>query len=150
MVWVAIGLTIGLTILSVTRPSPASMNTDTRSASLPSDQAKLEFLKRYLKLPSDVQAAEFHIRYKANQKGLAPGPSDFDIRAAVKVPADKVALWTADMPKVEPFDLAWAHEILPTDDRWTTRSTPTYYSRDRVLVVTFEPEGIVFKRVTSH
>jgi hypothetical protein len=150
IIWVGLGLAIGMTILNVTRPKPASMNTDTRSAALPNDAAKIEFLRRYLKLPSEVQAAEFHIGYKANQQGMARGPSDFDIRAVTKVPPDKVGRWAEDMPKVEPFDISWAQELLPKEERWTVRSSPTFYARDRVLVVTFEPEGIVFKRVSSH
>ena len=125
------------------------MTTDTRSASLANDPAKLAFLQRYLKLPSEVHATEFHITFKDNRKGIVAGPSDYDIRVAVKVPPDKVPLWAADMPKVDPFDVAWAHELLPKDDRWALRSAPTFYARERVFVVTFEPEGVVFKRVSS-
>ena len=149
MIWVGVGLAVGLTLLNLSRPRPGSLTTDTRSGSLATDQAKIQFLGRYLKLPSDVQAAEFHITYKDNRKGMVGGPSDYDIRAAVKVPPDKVPLWAADMPKVDPFDVAWASELLPKDDRWALRSAPTYYARDRVFVVTYEPEGIVFKRVSS-
>ena len=150
LIWVAVGITIGLTALAVVRGRGKVMPTDTRSASVHGDPAKIEFLKRYLLLPSEVDATEFHIVYKENNKGMMPGPADFDIRAAVKVPPDKVPLWIKDMgtPK-PPFDVAWAYELLPKEDRWTIHSTPTYYEHDRVQVVTFEPEGIVFKRVWS-
>lgn len=150
IVWIGVGLAIGLTVLSVIRPRPQSMNTDTRSASLPNDQAKVEFLKRYLKLPSDVQAAEFHILYQANSKGFVPGPSDYDIRAVVKVPPDKVPLWTAEFRRTDkPYDVTWAYELLPKAERWSVHSAPVFYEREGVEVVTFEPEGIVFKRVSS-
>jgi hypothetical protein len=81
---------------------------------------------------------------------MVPGPSDFDVRAVVKVPPDKVSQWSKEMgiPK-PPFDVTWAYELLPKEERWTIRSTPTFYERERVQVVTFEPEGIVFKRVWS-
>ena len=148
-IWVGIGLAIGLTFLTFSRPRPGTMTTDTRSGSLQNDRARIEFLQRYLKLPSEVQATEFHITFKDNRKGMVSSPSDYDIRVAVKVPPEKVPAWAADMPKVEPFDVAWARQLLPKDDRWAVHSTPTFYARDRVFVVTYEPEGIVFKRVSS-
>jgi hypothetical protein len=149
--WVGVGLALGLTLLNFFRPGTGSMTTNTRSASLPSDQAKVYFLKRYLVLPSEVQATEFHIVFHDNRKGLVPGPSDFDIQVAVKVPPDKVPAWTAEMPKAAaPFDISWAKDFLPTDDRWATHSPPNYYERAGVYVVTYEPEGIVLKRVTKH
>ena len=150
LMWVALGITIGLTALAVVRGKSKVMPTDTRSASLHGDRAKIEFLKRYLVLPSAVEATEFHIVFRENNKGLMPGPSDFDIRAVVKVPPDEVGLWSKDMGSPKPsFDVAWAYELLPKEDRWSIQSTPTYYERDRVQVVTFGPEGIVLKRVWS-
>jgi hypothetical protein len=150
-IWLAVGVTIGLTLLNVFRPKPNLLTTDTRSASLPNDQAKVEFLKRYLRLPSEVQEAEFHITFHDNSKGMVPGPSDFDVRAAVKVPPDKVPAWTAELRKTSaPFDISWAEEFLPKDDRWATHSPPTFYEREGVQVVTYEPEGIVLKRVQKH
>jgi len=150
-IWVGVGLAIGLTLLNVFRPGSGSMTTNTRSASMPSDQAKIAFLKRYLVLPSDVQATEFHIVLHDNRKGLVPGSSNFDIRVAVKVPPEKVSAWTAEMPKAAaPFDIAWAQEILPKTDRWATHSTPNFYEREGVQVATYEPEGIVLKRVQKH
>jgi hypothetical protein len=145
--WLAVGLAIGLTVLAVVRPKPGSRSTDTASASLKDDATKIEFLKRYLKLPSEIQAAEFHVKLQENNKGMIPGPPDFDVRAVVKVPPDKIGLWTAEMgaPKAE-FDVAWAYQLLPKEDRWKINSPPTFYERDRVQVVTFAPEGIVFKR----
>jgi hypothetical protein len=150
VMWIALGLTIGLTVLAVSRPRPAAMATDTRSASLQGDPAKLDFLKKYLRLPTEVQATEFHIAYHDNSKGMVPGPSDYDLRVVVKVPPDKVSQWVAEMGQpTAPFDVAWAYELLPKEERWRIASPPTYYQRDRVQVVTFEPEGIVFKRVWS-
>lgn len=150
VMWIALGLTIGLTVLAVVRPRPSAMATDTRSASLQGDAAKLEFLKKYLRLPTEVQATEFHIRYHANSKGMVPGPADYDLRVVVKVPPDNVPQWAAEMGQpTAPFDVAWAYELLPKDQRWQIASPPTYYERDRVQVVTFPPEGIVFKRVWS-
>jgi hypothetical protein len=150
-IWVGVGLAIGLTLLNAFRPGSRDMTTNTRSASLPTEQAKIEFLNRYLVLPTDVQGTEFHIVFHDNRKGLVPGPSDFDIQVAVKVPPDKVSAWTAEMPKAAaPFDVSWAQDVLPRDDRWATHSTPHYYERAGVYVVTYEPEGIVLKRVTKH
>jgi hypothetical protein len=150
-IWLGVGVAVGLTLLNAFRPGSASMTTNTRSASLPTDQAKIAFLKRYLVLPSEVEATEFHIVFHDNRKGLVPGPSDFDIQVVVKVHPDKVPAWTAELPKAAaPFDISWAQDVVPSADRWATRSAPNFYEREGVQVVTYGPEGIVLKRVQKH
>jgi hypothetical protein len=55
------------------------------------------------------------------------------------------------MPKAPaPFDISWAQAFLPKDEHWATHSPPNYYEREGVQVVTYDPEGIVLKRVQKH
>jgi hypothetical protein len=72
----------------------ASLTTDTRSAQLATDAEKIAFLHRYITLYSAVEATEFHIVYHDNAGGAVPGPSDWDMRVAVKVAPADVSTWT--------------------------------------------------------
>jgi hypothetical protein len=131
-----------------------SLTTDTRSSSLPSDERKVEFLRRYLQLPSTVETAEFHIVFHDNSRGV-PGPSDYSIEAAIKVAPAAVPSWLAGLEPDGPVGLpAWAQELLPagsSDARWAMHSTPRFYRRpgSNVCLWLFEAEGVVFKKLES-
>lgn len=137
----------------------ASLTTDTLSRDL-AEADRLPFLARYLRLHSEVEAAEFHIRYFDGERGLVPGPSEWDMRVAMKIAPANIAAWTADVAPTKtpdstawgyaPSDLTWVHEILPTAERWKTTSTPKIYTRNATTVIVFEPEGIVCKRVLAY
>lgn len=134
---------------------PPSLTTDTRSRDL-AEADKVPFLARYLKLRSSVEAAEFHIVYHDNGGGLVPAPSDWDVRAVMKVAPGDIAAWTADVAPptspdstaygYAPSDLGWIYELLPKTDRWKTTSKPKIYTRSATTVIVFEPEAIVCKR----
>jgi hypothetical protein len=141
---VAIGV---LVLIFSTRQK--GLTTDTRSSELPNEQAKIEFLKKYLKLHSEIDATEFHIRYQDNS-GIVPGPSDWDIEVVMKVPKDKLGLWTTGLQKADQADLSWGFDLLPKDERWAIHSKPAIYRQGQTVVALFEPEGIVFKRVEKH
>lgn len=131
-----------------------SLTTDTRSSSLPSDERKVEFLGRYLQLPSAVETTEFHIVFHDNSQGI-PGPSDYSIETAVKVAPEAVSSWLAGLEPDDPLDLpGWAKELIPagsSDSRWTMHSTPRFYRRPgaNVCLWVFEAEGVIFKRLQS-
>jgi hypothetical protein len=127
----------------------ATMTTDTHSSNLPNDQAKIEFLKKYLEMYSEIEATEFHIRYDDNSTGLVPGPSDWDMQVVMKVAQNRLASWTAGLQKTEETDLSWAYDLLPKNKQWAIHSTAVIYTRGKTVVAVFEPEGIVFKRVTT-
>src|SRR5262245_18839405 len=88
----------------------ASLTTDTRSAQLATDAEKIAFLRRYVKLSSAVEATEFHIVYHDNAGGRVPGPSDWDIRVALKVAPADVPAWTGGLQEraAAGVDLSWA------------------------------------------
>jgi hypothetical protein len=128
----------------------ASLTTDTHSARFATDAEKVAFLRRYLVFASPVQAAEFHVVYYDNSGGV-PGPSDWDIHAALKVAPEDVALWTEGLRPADAAgaDLAWVAALLPPEPRWARASSPKVYERpgEGVLVATYVPEGIVLKHV---
>jgi hypothetical protein len=100
-----------------------TLTTDTDSRTLPDRQQRLGFLARYLRSKSPITDAEFIIHYRDNSSGGVPGPSDWDIRAALQV-ADTAA-WRADW---EPCPAtgsgstaevpAWARTLLLRRPEW--------------------------------
>ncbi|MDR0221385.1 MAG: hypothetical protein LBI54_08295, partial [Lachnospiraceae bacterium] len=62
-----------------------NLTTDTWSNSFASKEEKRSFLAEYLVAPSEILDAEYHIVYHDNSTGRVPGPSDWDIRAALVI-----------------------------------------------------------------
>jgi hypothetical protein len=131
----------------VDRPS---LTTNTHSSQLDSDRQKIEFLGKYFKLLSPIEATEFHIVYHDNDFA----PSDSDIEAAIKVSPSNLKLWTEGMQlQQQSIDLAWGYALIAKDkQRWNIRSKPKIYRRSSGdgFVVVFEPEGIIFKSYHAH
>jgi hypothetical protein len=129
----------------------SSLTTDTYSAQFATDAEKLAFLRRYVTPASAVEATEFHIVYHDNAGGRAPGPSDWDMRVAVKVaPADAPA-WTSGLHEIDGagVDLSWGTDLLPNNPRWARASQPRIYERagGGVIVVAFASDGVILKRM---
>lgn len=91
-------------LVGCTGPSgPAS--TDTSSDSLPSSEQRVEFLQRYVAFRRRYTDLGFHVVYHNNGSGMAPGPSDWDIRLVALVPPEEIAEWAptgvAAMPSTD-------------------------------------------------
>ena len=118
-----------------------------------SDAEKISFLNQYLTAKSAIEAAEFIIEYQDNSGGWVPGPSDWDIKAAMKVSPRDTILWAEGLDRVlsEDNDLSWGMRLLPQSEVWRIESKPQIFVRQNedVTVVIFEPEGIVLKHVRS-
>ena len=150
--WFALSVALwGATLASC---GQESLTTDTRSSSLPSDERKVEFLQRYLQLPSAVETAEFHIVFHDNSRGI-PGPSDYSIEVAIKVAPGAVPSWLAGLEPGEPLGVpSWAAELIPAtsaDSRWALHSTPRFYRRPgaNVCLWAYETEGVILKSLHS-
>lgn len=146
------GLIVSISSLTLVSCSIPSLTTDTHSSKFSSDRQKIEFLTRYLKLPTPIEATEFHIVYHDNS-GIVPGPSDWMIQAAIKVSPDSLKLWTKEMNlQSQPINFDWGYALIPkTEQRWQLKSKPKFYQRnnENVYIVVFESEGIIFKSVDS-
>jgi len=118
-----------------------------------SNAEKIAFLNRYLVTKSAIEAAEFDIDYEDNSGGWVPGPSDWDIKAALKIQPRDTILWTEGLDRTlnEDEDLSWGVRLLPQGESWRIKSKPQIFTRrdHDVTVAIFEPEGIVLKRVRS-
>jgi hypothetical protein len=144
------GIIVALISLCLVSCSKPSLTTNTYSSQLNSDRQKIEFLGKYFKLLSPIEATEFHIVYHDNDFA----PSDLDIEAAMKVSPSDVKVWTEGMQlQHQPLDIAWGYALIAKDkQKWSIKSKPKFYRRssgDGVVVV-FESEGIIFKSYRAH
>jgi hypothetical protein len=129
----------------------SSLTTNTYSSRFNSDRQKIEFLSKYLKFLSPIEATEFHIVYHDNSTGILPGPSDWNIEAVMKVSPSNLKRWTQELKlQQQPIDLAWGYALIAKDkQRWNLKSKPRIYTRYSVRIAVFEAEGVVFKSVSS-
>lgn len=128
----------------------ATRTTDKRSSEIKSKELKLAFVKDYFASPTSVQDVEFHIVVHDNSGGLLLGPSDSDLKAAVKVTPDQVARWaagcTAARLEARP---EWIEPLIRGKRGWEVSSQPDTYRcgpEERVIHVR---EGVIFRRITS-
>jgi hypothetical protein len=127
------------------------LSTDTWSSSFDNHYDKLSFLARYLVPFSEIIDAEYHIIYADNSRGRVPGPSYWDIRAALKVNAEDIPTWLDgffEVPQGD-IDLGWWDEINSDSVAWTA-DCAQFYQRPGSLsyLVVFADEAILLKRVT--
>jgi hypothetical protein len=125
--------------------SSPSRTTDTQSSKLSTEAEQIDFLSQYVILKSNVSETEFHIVYHDNSSGLVAGPSDWNIRAVMRV--DDVAAWAEGKTQIDSADFSWAEPLL--SDRLRPSSQPTFYVNGPTTIVIFEPEQIVFLRSTT-
>jgi hypothetical protein len=131
-----------------------SRTTDTRSASFTEKDEKLSFMTKYLVCFSEVEDVEYHIVYQdnsASQRIDVPGPSDWDIRAAIKVRPDDVHLWAEGYEEVgsHEINMLWWSELTTEEISWDASHEAGYYKRpgSRSYAVIFPDDGIVLKRL---
>ena len=126
-------------------------STDTWSSSFENADDKLSFLSCYLVSFSEILDVEYHIFYADNATGWVPGPSDWDIRVALKVKAEDIPLWLdgySEIPSDE-IDLRWWDKILTDDLTWSPDEMKCY-KRDnaRSYLAVFSDEGFLLKCIT--
>jgi hypothetical protein len=127
----------------------SSLTTDTRSAQFATDAEKITFLGRYITLYSAIEATEFHIVYHDNSGGAVPGPSDWDMRVALKVAPTDVSAWTSGVQETDSagVDLSWGTNLLPDTSRWARTSQPRLFERAGVIIAAFASEGLILKHI---
>lgn len=130
-----------------------SRTTDTKSLSFKNMNEKLSFLEQYMEMPSDVYDAEYHIIYNDNSQGRVPGPPDWEIRAALKVDKDSIALWTDGMKKILPHqvDREWWEDLKTPSFTWEIQGDAERFKRpgSQSYLVTCPEDGIILKFVST-
>lgn len=128
-----------------------SKSTDTYSSSFKSKEERIEFLKKYMSMPTDIDNTAYHIIYHDNSKGYAVGPSDWNIKVIIELEPDLIDLWIDDdmeQVKSDDVDILWWGEILP-DDMCVSEKEDSfeYYKRkdSKSYLVVNREDGIIFK-----
>lgn len=156
--WLLVGAVVVLGVVGavVARYSCVTRNsltTHTSSGQFSSSRAKLEFLEKYAKLDSVIIDAEYRIDYQDNAQGWIPGPSDWDMRLAVKIPPGEVQQWLQGFDKVEAqeVELSWWAELPLQTKTWERNAQPVFYRRpdQSAYLAVFAAEGIILKRIVS-
>jgi hypothetical protein len=119
--------------------------TDTHSRIFQTDEAKIRFVKKYLRLFTDIIATEFHIICRQD----GDKPMEFDMRAAFLVQPADVAEWLSVGDDLDDADLSWAHDILTTEPRWQRLSKPQVVIRptNGSIIAGYYREGIILKKL---
>jgi hypothetical protein len=122
---------------------PPTTNTD--SASLPSDAARIAFASKYLDFHSPVEATAFQINYHNN--GFAP--SDWDFTIVMKVAPAEIQSWAAGLKPRAPGDATACARLQDRDPRLAARSTPLVYGSNQCWRALFASEGVVCVSCTT-
>jgi len=125
--------------VSLLGESDGPPTTDTDSASLPNDAARVAFAGKYIDFHSPVEATAFQINYRNN--GFAP--SDWDFTIVLKVAPAETQSWTAGLKPRAAGDGAACARLQDRDSRLATRSTPVVYGSNQCWRALFAPEGVV-------
>lgn len=127
-------------------------STDTWSSEFTDPYDKLAFLSGYLISFSEILDAEYHIDYHDNSVGRLAGPSDWDVRVALKIKPKNIALWTAGYENSDPsqIDLDWWDALDSGEIVWDSKDAG-YYKRPNSssYLVAFPDSGIILKAVTT-
>ncbi len=97
---------------------PPSVSEKSTARPLLSD--RVEMLEKYVKFRREYVQLEYEIVFQNNGVGLAPGPSDWDIRLVAKVPVGELDDWidqgmTADVAPAKAWHLETGTEIDATN-----------------------------------
>jgi hypothetical protein len=143
---------VGWWLVGAVFSSEPSLTTDTRSDSIPTAAARVEFIGRYLNLRAPVTDAVFHVVYHDNGGGLVPGPSDADIVAALRVMPGDRAKWLVDATPASPSDATkpfsgYQRVSLPVS--WGAGGAGELYVRQGTWLV-WHPEGVLELSLAMH
>ena len=141
-----------LSFNTLSREVQRDRTANTWSFDFESMDEKLSFLAEYLIAPSEVLDAEYHVVYHDNSGGLIPGPSDWDIRVALKIKPHDINLWTEGFDEISSseIDLAWWDGLATGNISWQTDSA-VYYRRSEhfVYLVVFPNQSVILKAIST-
>ena len=105
--------------------------TDTVSSKFTTLAEKKDFLERYVKFRRSYDDLHFALSYIDGGSGMAPGPTEWNVRVFAVVPAGEIDQWIDGLSVVSDPELDWISDIpkAPTD-----LSRYKWYEGDRVIV----------------
>ena len=103
-------------------------STDIYSYQIQDKTHKLEKLSKYLTKESGIIDAEYHIWYQDNGTGRVPGPSDYNIRIALKIQRDSVDSWISHLePSSRQISNKNWKDLKLDTKKWSLESEPKLY-----------------------
>ena len=91
--------------------------TDTDSTEFATLDEKKAFLERYVNFRRTYEELEFDITYTDGGGGRVPGPTEWDIRLAAKVPGNGLDEWIAGLETKQGVDTTWVSRIPKAPDK---------------------------------
>jgi len=122
------------------------MSTDVYSYQIEDETEKSETLKKYLKKESGLIDAEYHIWFQDNETGRVPGPSDYNIKLALKVEPDSINSWIENLePSSQKISIDLWEELKLDQELWKLESKPELYlsSLTTEVKLLFRKENII-------
>ncbi|CAZ97466.1 MULTISPECIES: hypothetical protein [Zobellia] len=107
---------------------------------------KIETLKKYLTKESGLIEAEYHIWFQDNGTGRIPGPSDYNIKLALKVEPDSLDSWTNYLDRSsKKISIDLWDELQLDKNFWKLESEPELYhsSLSTEVKLLFRKENII-------
>ena len=148
---------IGLMIVSLGGCSETTNSNKLDSDDYNGKQERVEVLIKEIKSFSKIENAEFelfNVNGFSNNRITVPGASSWDYKFVIRVKPTDVDKWTEGMMLMYSHDYndSWMKMIIRERAvDWRTESQPEiYYEKgDRVVVLVYRNEGIIFKRVVN-
>jgi hypothetical protein len=92
-----------------TKSGPPS--TDTTSAAFGTLDEKVAFLEQYVRFRRGYRELDFAVRYLNNSGGIAPAPSEWDVRIVAAVPPAELDAWTSGLSRASAPEADWLAEV---------------------------------------
>jgi hypothetical protein len=115
---------------------------------MPTPQERIALVARYLHLRSPLTDAAFAIDYHDNSAGLVPGPSDWRIWAALRLPSGAMPSWLEEAhPCVQKPDIE-LDKVVPAT--WQVTSEAQCFQRDQSTLMVHAPENVLVFFTEAH
>ncbi len=103
-------------------------STDIYSYQIDDKVEKIETLKKYLTRGSGLIDVEYHIWFQDNGTGRVPGPSDYNIKFALKIEPDSLDSWINYLePSTKKISIDLWDELKLDRNLWQLESAPELY-----------------------
>ncbi|NMH87705.1 hypothetical protein [Flavivirga algicola] len=107
---------------------------------------KIETLKKYLIKTSGLVDAEYHIWFQDNGTGRIPGPSDYNIKLALKIDKDSIDSWINHLePSSKKISIENWKGLKLNNEVWLLNSKPELYhsSSKTEIKLVFRKEHVI-------
>ena len=138
---------VAVTVLLAGCNPSGPATTKTTSAAFATVAERAKFLHRYVTFRRTYETLDFDISYHNNGGGMAPGPSDCDVRLVATVPSAELEAWVpAGANLAIAADTSWLKSVPTTLDLSGVRE---WYADGRRMVGIDRANRIVVYRLSS-